>query len=409
MTRGAVVAAGMATAMGPLPARGETFAATATPAPAGVAWEDGVITFAGPAGGLPWEPTAGSPDRGCLIPGFVDAHVHLPFYGWRADEFEARLLGATYRDLHGEEGGIFRSSRMLREASDDAVIDFCRPLLDQMLRHGTTSVELKTGYGLSVEDELRAARLARRLGSEATQTARVTLLACHAVPAGMTREDWVRTVCDELIPEAAKLGLADQVDVYVEDIAFTVEDLAAVAEAATRWGLPLRVHADQLGPSGAAEVAVGLGARSADHLNNCSPRGVAALAAAPGTVAMLLPASTFFLHTNRPPVEGLRDRGAAIAIATDFNPGTSPICSMPVAIAMAATLYGLTPLQTLTAATANPAWVLGLRDRGTLEPGKRADILLLEEPSFAQAPYRLGHNPVVRTFIDGNVVSEAPR
>jgi len=398
----------MATATGSLPARGDTFAATATPAPAGVAWEDGIITYAGPAGGLPWEPIAGSPDRGYLIPGFVDAHVHLPFYGWRADEFEARLLGATYRDLHGEEGGIFRSSRMLRGASDEAVIDFCRPLLGQMLRHGTTAVELKTGYGLSVQDELRAARLARRLASEAAQTARVTLLACHAVPAGMTRADWVRTVCDELIPEAAKLGLADQVDVYVEDIAFTSEDLAAVAEAATRWGLPLRVHADQLGPSGAAEAAVGLGARSADHLNNCSPNGVAALAAAPGTVAMLLPASTFFLRTNRPPVEALRDRGAAIAIATDFNPGTSPVCSMPEAIAMAATLYGLTPLQILTAATANPAWVLGLSDRGTLEPGKRADILLLEEPSFAQVPYRPGHNPVVTTFVGGNVVSEAP-
>ena len=405
MTRGAVVAAGMATALGPLPARGDAFAATATPAPAGVAWEDGIITYAGPAEGLPWKPGLGSPGSGCLVPGFVDAHVHLPFYGWRADEFEARLLGASYRDLHGEEGGIFRSSRMLREASDDAVVAFCRPLLDQMLDHGTTSVELKTGYGLSVEEELRAARLARRLGREATQTVRVTLLACHAVPAGMTRADWVRTACNELIPEAAKLGLADQVDVYVEDIAFTVDDLAAVAEAATRWGLPLRVHADQLGPSGAAEAAVGLGARSADHLNNCSPSGVAALAAAPGTVAMLLPASTFFLRTNRPPVEALRGQGAAIAIATDFNPGTSPICSMPEAIATAATLYGLTPLETLTAATANPAWVLGLTDRGTLEPGQRADILLLEEPSFAQVPYRPGHNPVMNTFVAGLMVS----
>jgi imidazolonepropionase len=402
MVRGAAVAAAMATAVGPVPARGDGLAAVATSGPAGVAWEDGVITFAGAADGLPWEPTVGSPDRGCLVPGFVDAHVHLPFYGWRADEFEARLQGASYRDLHGEEGGIFRSSRMLRGASDDAVIAFCLPLLEEMRSHGTTSVELKTGYGLSVEDELRAARLARRLAREADQTARVTLLACHAVPAGMSREVWVRTACTELIPEAAKLGLADQVDIYVEDIAFSLEDLAAVAEAATRAGLPLRVHADQLGPSGAAEAAVGLGARSADHLNNCSPNGVAALGAAPATVATLLPASTFFLRAQRPPVEALRDAGAAIAIATDFNPGTSPVCSMPEAIAIAATLYGLTPLETLTAATANPAWILGLIDRGTLQPGMRADLLVLETSSFAQVPYRPGHNPVVQTIIGGN-------
>jgi imidazolonepropionase len=395
----------MATASGPLPARGDTFAATATSAPAAVAWEDGVITYAGPADDLPWEPTAGSPDRGFLVAGFVDAHVHLPFYGWRADEFEARSLGTSYRELHGEDGGIFRSARMLREASDDDVIDFCRSLLTEMLAHGTTSVELKTGYGLSVEDELRAARLARRLSKEAAQTARVTLLACHAIPAGMTRSDWVHTACNELIPEAAKLGLADQVDIYVEDIAFNLDDLAAVAEAATRWGLPLRVHADQLGLSGAAEAAVGLGARSADHLNNCSPVGVAALGAAPATVAMLLPASTFSLRAERPPVEALRDAGAAIAIATDFNPGTSPTCSMPEAVAMTSTLYGLTPLEALTAATANPAWVLGLSDRGTLERGKKADVLLLDGPSFAHVPYRPGHNPVVTTFIAGEPVA----
>jgi imidazolonepropionase len=405
MERGAAVAASMASATGPFPARGPRVAASVTPE-AGLAWDgSGMIVYAGPATGLPWAPTVGTPDRGCLIPGFVDAHVHLPFVGWRADEFEARLRGVSYAELHGREGGIFRSSRLLREASDDAVMEFCQPLVAEMLAHGTTALELKTGYGLGLEEELRQARLARRLAAEvAAQTCSVTLLACHAVPKGMTREDWVRVACEELIPSAAAEGIVDQVDVYVEEIAFSLGDLEAVAAAAATAALPLRVHADQLGPSGAAEAAVRLGARSADHLNHCGDEGVRALAEAPATVAGLLPASSFFLRAGRPPVERLRESGAAIAIATDFNPGTSPTCSMPETIAMAATVYGLPPLEGLTAATANPAWILGLQDRlGTLEVGKRADFLLLEEPSFAQVPYRPGHNPVVATFIGGEL------
>jgi len=403
-SRGAAVAAALATASGPLPARGAAATATALEEPAGVAWEDGLLTYVGPAGGLPWPATIGDPGRGLLVPGFVDCHVHLPFIGWRADEWEARLAGTRYRDLHGEEGGIFRSSRMLAAASDDDVLAFCLPLVREMAAHGTTAMELKTGYGLSVEAELRQARLARALADGAPQTCSVTLLACHAVPKEMSRADWVRVACDELIPAAS--GLVDQVDVYVEDIAFSVEDLAAVAAAAQRAGLPLRVHADQLGPNGAAEAAVALGARSADHLNHLSPAGVAALGRADATVAVLLPSSSFVLRAPTPPVHALRDAGAAIAVATDFNPGTSPVSSMPEAIAFACTSYGLPPMEALTAATANPAFVLGMGDRlGTLEPGKRADVLLLEEPGFAQVPYRPGHDPVVAAIAGGEIVT----
>lgn len=400
---GAAIAATMATAIGPLPARGDAGRASVV-GPAGLAWDGtGTIVYAGPADGLPWEPIVGSPTRGCLIPGFVDCHAHLPFVGWRADEFEARLRGVSYRELHGEDGGIFRSSRLLREASDDAVLEFCGPLVAEMVSTGTTAMELKTGYGLSVEDELRQARLARRVADEvAAQTCTVTLLACHAVPEGMARADWVRAACDELIPIAAGEGLVDAVDIYVEDIAFSLEDLARVAAAAAAARLPLRVHADQLGPGGTAEVAVELGARSVDHLNHLTDAGVAALGGAPDTVAVLLPPATFFLRGRTPPTADLTDAGAAIAIGTDFNPGTSPVCSMPEAIVMACTLYGMDPLAALTAATANPAWVLGLDDRvGTLQPGRRADFLLLEEPDFAQVPYRPGHDPVNATFIGG--------
>jgi imidazolonepropionase len=199
--------------------------------------------------------------------------------------------------------------------------------------------------------------------------------------------------------------LVDQVDIYVEDIAFDLDDLALVAEAAAAARLPLRVHADQLGASGAAEAAVALGARSADHLNHTSEAGVAALGSG-DTAAVLLPASTFFLRAKPPPVAALLEGGAVLAIATDFNPGTSPVCSMPEAIAMACTLYGLDPRVAISGSTANAAWVLGLDDRlGTLEVGKRADFLLLEEPDPAQIPYRPGHDPVLATVVAGELVS----
>ncbi|MGH2589808.1 MAG: amidohydrolase family protein, partial [Actinomycetota bacterium] len=321
-SRGAVAASNLVTAGGDLATpdglepialvRGDdTGAARETGRPTAVAWEDGLITYVGPVDGL----TGVEPEwfEGCTIaPGFVDCHTHLPFVGWRADEFEARLSGVSYRDLHGE-GGIQRSARMLADASDDEVLAFCRPLVQEMADHGTTTLELKSGYGLSVEAELRQARLARRLAEESPQTCTVTLLACHAVPTGMSRADWVRIACEELIPAAAAEGLADAVDVYVEDIAFTLDDLHAVAEAAETHGLPLRCHADQLGPSGAAEAAVALGARSADHLNHVSPLGIAALGDAPATVAVLLPTSTSFLRSSPPDVRGLLRAGAAVA------------------------------------------------------------------------------------------------
>jgi imidazolonepropionase len=400
VTRGALVGRNLVSALEAPPVRGASRLRSIEDA--GVAWdEDGVIVYAGPAEGLPWPSTFGSRDSGCIAPGFVDCHVHLPFFGWRADEFEARLSGASYRDVAGEGGGIARSSRLLAAASDDDVLAFCVPIAAEMAAHGTTAMELKTGYGLSLEAELRQAALARRLSEAIPQTCTVTLLAAHAVPPGMTRADWVRVACEELIPAAAADRLADAVDVYVEDIAFDLHDLVRVAEAAAAVGLPLRCHADQLGASGAAEAAAALGARSADHLNHVDASGVAALGAGT-TAAVLLPASTFFLREGSPPAAALRDAGAAIAVATDLNPGTSPVCSMPEAIAMACTIYGMDPQAAFVAATANPAWILGLDDRlGRVEPGMHADLIVLEEADVAQVPYRPGHDPVTATFVGG--------
>lgn len=385
-----------------------------------IAWDEGVITYVGPADGLTGIEPAWF--EGCTIaPGFVDCHTHLPFVGWRADEFEARLYGVSYRDLHGsgpagsrnererasggppvKEGGIYRSARMLAETTDDEVLTFCLPLVQEMADHGTTTLELKTGYGLSVEAELRQARLARRLAELAPQTCSVTLLACHAVPFGMTRAEWVRAVCEELIPSAVRQDLVDAVDVYVEDIAFTPDDLRDVAQCASHVGLPLRCHADQLGASGAAEAAVALDAMSADHLNHVSEAGVAALAGAAATVAVLLPTSTLFLRSTPPDARALLDAGAAIAIATDFNPGTSPALSMPEVIATACSLYGLRPSEALAASTVNASAALGLApERGTLAPGRPADLVILDGDAFRHVPYRPGHNPVVQTFVDG--------
>ena len=282
------------------------------------------------------------------------------------------------------------------------MIAFSRAMAEEMLVHGTTALELKTGYGLSIEAELRQARLARRLASEIPQTATVTLLACHAVPRGRSREEWVGEVCSTLIPAAAAEGLADAVDVYVEDIAFTTDDLARVADVAHEHGVAVRCHADQLGWSGAAEAAVRVGSRSADHLNYAGTEGVAALGSAKGTAAVLLPVSTLFLRSDPAPASDLLGAGAAVALATDFNPGTSPCLSMPEAISVAASVYRLPPGAALAAATLNSAWVLGLDDRlGSLEPGKRADFVVLDSEELAMVPYRPGHNPVREVWVAG--------
>jgi imidazolonepropionase len=408
MSAGALAAPRLATATTAPPLRGAALTLDVIE-DAAVAWNnEGLLTYVGPADGLPGavpEPEV-MPDA-LLVPGFVDCHTHLPFFGWRADEYAARLAGASYAGVQGEGGGIPRSARLLAGATDEEVLDFSERLALEMLAHGTTTLELKTGYGGSVAGELRQARLARALAARVPQTCSVTLLPCHAVPEGWAREDWVRAATDEVIPQAAAEGLADQVDIYVEDIAFAIEDLEAVAAAAAAHGLPLRVHADQLGDTGAAAAAARLGAVAADHLNHANPEGIAALGGGGGApVAVLLPASTFCLGAPPPPVHELLDAGAAVAIATDCNPGTSPVASMPETIVFACRIYGLSPEQALAAATANPANVLGLGStHGRLAPGMRADLAVVEGTGVERLAYRPGHDPALRTYVAGELVS----
>ena len=358
---------------------------------------------------------AGGPDvvvdaTGCtVVPGFVDCHTHLPFYGWRADEDAARLSGTSYEDLHGREGGIFRSARLLAEASDDEVLSFSGALAAEMLASGTTTFETKSGYGLSVEAELRQLRLARALAESVPQTVVTTCLAAHAVPKGRSEGEWAGIAAEELLPQAAAEGLAGACDLYVETIAFALEHAARLNEAARSLGLRMRVHADQLSDGQTAAFAARWGFDTADHLNHASTFAVGDLAQS-ATVAVLLPGATFTLRqSKKPPARDLLSRGAIVALGSDLNPGTSPVRSMPFVIALACRLYAFRPLEALAAATVNAAHALGLDDRvGRLAPGYRADAVVLDVPSPDHLAYRPDRDPVLAVVCGGELVHLGP-
>ncbi|MGH2756176.1 MAG: imidazolonepropionase [Actinomycetota bacterium] len=344
-----------------------------------------------------------------VVPGFVDCHTHLPFFGWRGDEDLARLSGVRYQDIHGRSGGIFRSASMLADASDEEVLAFSTRLATEMLRHGTTTFETKSGYGLSVDAEMRQLRLGRSLAERVPQCVVATCLAAHAVPAGMSEEEWTGIAAAELLPAAAAEGLCRAVDVYVESIAFHLDHAARLATAAEGLGLAMRIHADQLSDGGAGSFAASRHFRSADHLNHLSLDAVDDFAGSE-TAAVLLPGATFTLRqAEKPPARELIDAGAIVALGTDLNPGTSPIHSLPFAMVLACRLYGLDPLEALIAATVNSAYVLGLEDEvGRLEPGMRADAVVLATANVEDFVYRPDENFVAIVICGGAIVHVAP-
>lgn len=348
---------------------------------------------------------------GCVVvPGFVDCHTHLPFFGWRADEDVARLSGASYETLHGKEGGIFRSARMLRDASEEEVLAFSGGLAGEMLRAGTTAFETKSGYGLSVEGELRQLRLARELAHAVPQRVTSTCLAAHAVPRGSSEGEWIGVASEELLPQAAAEGLATACDLYVETIAFALEHAARLNETARSLGLRMRVHADQLSDGQTAAFAARWGFDTADHLNHASTFAVGDLAQS-DTVAVLLPAATFTLRqAKKPPARDLISRGAVVALGSDLNPGTSPVRSMPFVMALACRLYGFRPAEALAAATVNAAAAVGLSGEvGRLAPGYRADAVVLDFPSLDHLAYRPDHDPVAAVVCGGRLAHVAAR
>ena len=340
---------------------------------------------------------------GCaVLPGFVDCHTHLPFAGWRWGEYEQKLTGVPYEEISRGGGGIRSSARALREASDDEVLDQASGLAEEMLAAGTTTFECKSGYGLSRDGEMRALLLARELEIAVPQTTTSTALLAHAIPEGYTADSWMAVV-QEMMPEVVGAGSVTALDIFVESIAFGLSHLELMGELAAASGLALRTHVEQLTCMRSVPVALAAGARSMDHLSMIHPNDIAPLAEAP-CAAVLLPGAEFLGAEHRAPGRAILDAGAIFVLATDANPGTSPVFSMPVVIGLASRLYGLGVREALGAATLNAAWTLDLHhDRGSIEVGKRADLIVLDGPAESIA-YRFGHNPVAIVVIGGEVV-----
>jgi imidazolonepropionase len=339
---------------------------------------------------------------GAVLPGLVDCHTHLPFAGWRAEEYEMKVTGVPYEEIALRGGGIASSARAFAGASDGEVLEQAGTLALETLAHGTTAFECKSGYGLSAEEELRALRLARELGERVVQRTVSTALLAHAVPEGYTADGWMDEV-ERLVPEVE----AHALDIYVESVAFSVEHLARMGELAARHGLALRAHVEQFSTSRSVPVALEHGARSVDHLACLHPDDLVPLARSE-CAAVLLPGAEVLGAERVAPARSLADAGAICALATDLNPGTSPVQSLPLVAGMAVRRYGWSVREALLAVTLNPAWVIGRsEDLGSIEPGKRGDLVLLDCPA-EHVPYRFGRNPVAIVLMEGRVVYVRP-
>jgi imidazolonepropionase len=356
----------------------------------------GVIRWVGPRTDAPG--TAQEHDLGgvAVVPGLTDPHTHAVWAGDRLSDFEARVQGVPYEDLLARGGGIRSSMRATGAASVEELVTLARPRLEALRASGATTIEVKSGYGLDFDAELRMLQAVRVLHSE---FGLVPTLLIHVPPTG-GRAEYVQAVCHDLIPGVARDGLAKTVDVFTEREAFTVDETRAILQAANAHGLQTKLHADQFHAIGGTELACELGALSVDHLEASGPAQIAALAAS-DTVATILPGVTLHLGLPAAPGRALINAGAAVAVGTDLNPGSSPVFSTQLALALAVRLCRLTPAEALTASTVNAAAALGLSDRGALAPGQRADFLALHSPDWRDLPYTLGANPVRNVFVGG--------
>lgn len=375
---------------------------------AALAVRDGRIAWIGAAAEAPTAKRVHDCAGGWLTPGLIDCHTHIVHAGNRSDEFEARLNGATYEDIARAGGGIMSTVRATRAASDDELLRQSVPRVLSLLAEGVTTLEIKSGYGLDLASERKMLRVARRVGSTLPVRVATTFLGAHALPpeyAGRA-DDYVDEICTSMLPQLAQEGLVDAVDAFCERIGFTTAQTERVFAAAREHGLPVKLHAEQLSDQQGAQLVARYAGLSADHLEHLTEEGIAAMAAA-GTVAVLLPGAYYFLRdTTPPPVAALRAAGVAMAVATDCNPGTSPMTSMLLALNMACTLWRLTPQEALAGATIHAARALGLQqDTGSLEVGKRADLALWDIARPADLSYAIGFNPC-RAVVNAGVLRQ---
>ncbi|MBQ1675200.1 MAG: imidazolonepropionase, partial [Oscillospiraceae bacterium] len=345
--------------------------------------------------------------EGCLVtPGLVDAHTHLVFGGWRQNELGLKLHGATYLDILAQGGGILSTVTATRKATEQELFDKARAALDEMMGMGVTTAEAKSGYGLDTDTELKQLRVIRRLNEEHPLDVAATFLGAHAVPAEYKndREAYIRLLCEKMIPAVAEAKLAKFCDVFCETGVFSAEESRRILEAGKRYGMIPKIHADEIDPIGGSQLTAEVGAISAEHLIVCPPDGIAAMAKA-GTVACCLPATSFYLGSTFAPARDMVNAGVAVAMASDFNPGSCPSLNLQFVMNLGCLKYKLTPEEVLTAVTLNGAAAIDMADRiGSIEPGKQGDLVIWDAPDLDYICYRMGSNLAKTVVKKGEVV-----